>query len=127
MLISTDAEQKREQRLREQEVAGVRSMDLSTVYYQINNASFGGELLVDTPVYWEDLSTDKDCHGCGAMTDFDTGRPRIRFNPLKLKTRNGVHKLMQHEMCHVYVYQIGEFDDRDPHGPQWAECMKRFP
>jgi hypothetical protein len=32
MFISTDAEQKREQRLREQELAAVRSMDLSTVY-----------------------------------------------------------------------------------------------
>ena len=119
-------EQEKEQNRREFEVKLLQETYLPYLYNEINRDHFGGQLPTDVPVSWADLRSNPDCGGCGGMTDYDSGRPRIRINTDKVKTEKSLHGLMQHEMCHVAVFEAGAKNENDPHGRQWQACMKRF-
>ena len=118
--------QEQEQDSREFKVKLLHETYLTDVYNQINRDSFGGQLSTDVLVSWADLRSNPGCGGCGAMTEYDSGRPTIRINTDKVKTEKSLRKLMQHEMCHVAVFEAGAKNENDPHGPQWQVCMKRF-
>ena len=119
-------EQEQEQRDREFALKLLHATDLTALYEQINVTSFGGQLRPDVPVSWADLRSNPDCGKCGAMTDYDSGRPAIRFDNERVRTEKGLRRLMQHEMCHVAVIDAATKLRQESHGPLWQECMKRF-
>jgi len=82
--------------------------------------------LEQSTVSWADLRSNPDCGKCGAMTDYDSGRPAIRFDNERVRTEKALRRLMQHEMCHVAVIDAATKLRQDSHGPLWQECMKRF-
>jgi SprT-like family len=119
-------EQERVQRDRDFAIKLLHDTDLIALYEQINRVSFGGQLRADVPVSWANLRSDRDCGKCGAMTDYDSGRPAIRIDNERVRTENSLRLLMQHEMCHVAVIDAATKLRQDSHGPLWRECMKRF-
>lgn len=118
--------QEQEQHDREFALKLLRATDLTALYAEINLASFGGQLRADVPVSWANLRSNRDCGECGAMTDYDSGRPAIRFDNERVRTERGLRRLMQHEMCHIAVIDAATKLQQDSHGPSWQECMKRF-
>jgi hypothetical protein len=104
----------------------LHNTDLRALYRQMNADSFSGQLSNDVPIFWANLRTNPDCGNCAAMTDFDTGRPRIRFDDERVQSESSLHLLMEHEMCHVATIDEAKKNKKDAHGPLWQECMKRF-
>ena len=82
--------------------------DLRALYDQMNVDSFEGQLGSDVPIFWAKLRTNPSCGNCAAMTDYDNGRPRIRFDDERVQSENSLHLLMGHEMCHFSDNRRGE-------------------
>jgi len=118
--------QEQEQRDRGFALELLHDTDLTALYAEINLDSFGGQLRADVPVSWADLRSNPDCGKCGAMTDYGSGRPAIRFDTERVRTEKDLRRLMQHEMCHVAVIDAATKLRQVSHGPLWQECMKRF-
>jgi hypothetical protein len=115
-----------EQRKRDIELQIVLGTDLQELYRNINADSFAGQLPNDVSVSWANLPLEAHCPACSGRTDWDTGKPRIRINTGGVRTEQGLRRLMEHEMCHVWVDAMGMREAND-HGPLWQDCMKRFP
>ena len=129
VMLAENRDQAKEQNRREQrefEIELLQETYFPYLYNKINRDHFGGQLPTDVLVSWADLRSNADCGGCGGITDYDSGRPAIRINTDKVKTEKSLRELMQHEMCHVAVFEAGAKNERDPHGPQWQACMNRF-
>jgi SprT-like family len=104
----------------------LRHTDLRALYDQINADSFGGRLRSDVPIFWANLRTNPICRNCAAMTDYDAGRPRIRFDDERVQSANSLKVLMEHEMCHLATLEEVKKNKEDAHGPLWQGCMSRF-
>jgi hypothetical protein len=104
----------------------LHNIDLSALYDQINLDSFDGLLRSDVPIFWANLRTNPSCGNCAAMTDYDNGRPRIRFDDERVQSEDSLRLLMGHEMCHVATTEEVQRNKEDAHGPMWQECMRRF-
>ena len=104
----------------------LHNTDLHALYDQINVDSFGGQLRSDVPIFWTNLRTNPSCGNCAAMTDYETGRPRIRFDDERVQSESSLHLLMEHEMCHVATIEEVKKKKEDAHGPSWQECMRQF-
>ena len=104
----------------------LHNTDLRALYDHMNVDSFGGQLRSDVPIFWANLRTNPSCGNCAAMTDYDNGRPRIRFDDERVQSENSLHLLMGHEMCHVATIEEVKKNKEDAHGLLWQECMRRF-
>jgi hypothetical protein len=110
---------------KDMETMEARETNLQQLFQDINTANFDGKLPNDTTVLWADLRDSPDCPtACAGVTDWSTGKPRIRINMESIKTNRRLLGVMHHEMCHVWVHAIGS---HDVHGPVWEGCMQRFP
>jgi hypothetical protein len=119
-------EKKQEQAAQVPGLERLHHTDLRALYDQINADSFGGRLRGDVAIFWANLRTNPICRNCAAMTDYDAGRPRIRFDDEKVESENSLQVLMEHEMCHVATLEKAKKNKQDAHGPLWQGCMRRF-
>lgn len=104
----------------------LHNIDLHALYDQMNLDCFGGQLRSDVTIFWANLRTNPSCGNCAAMTDYDNGRPRIRFDDERVQSENSLHLLMGHEMCHLATTEEVKKNKEDVHGPLWQECMRQF-
>jgi hypothetical protein len=124
--IAATPVKKQERGEQAQELDRLHNTDLRALYDQMNIDNFGGHLRNDVPLSWTNLRTNPSCGNCAAMTDCDTGRPRIRFDDERVQSDSSLHLLMEHEMCHVATIEKVRTNKENAHGPSWQECMRKF-
>lgn len=107
---------------KEREQARFRAVDLKTLYREINDESFGGQLPDAVEVVWDD---DLGPRVLG-KTYFRQEGTVIRIDRKKVTTEQGLLHVLRHEMCHVDTEKMVIANKEDVHGPIFNTCMARF-
>jgi predicted SprT family Zn-dependent metalloprotease len=98
----------------------LRSPDHLHALYQETNREFFDGKLQDVVLKVEDLS-DENSEG---VTYWMNNRFVIVLDPKWNTSEDKALQTMRHESCHVATWDVT--DPKDPHGPPFQECMKRF-
>lgn len=88
--------------------------------YQKTNREFFDSKLPDVALEVEDLSNDNAEGETYMMND----RFVVVLDPKWNTSESEALDTMRHESCHVATWDVT--DPKDPHGPPFQECMKRF-
>lgn len=105
----------------EAEQARFRAVDLKTLYREINDDSFGGQLQDAVEVVWDD---DLGPRVLGRT--YFSPRTVIRIDRGKVTTEKDLLNVMRHEMCHVETQDMVIANKEDVHRPSFNLCMRRF-
>jgi|SRR5271170_2076307 len=98
----------------------LRSPDHLHALYQKTNGEFFDSKLPDVALEVEDLSNDNAEGETYMMND----RFVVVLDPKWNTSESEALDTMRHESCHVATWDVT--DPKDPHGPPFQECMKRF-
>ena len=105
----------------EAEQARFRAVDLKTLYREINDDSFEGQLPDAVEVVWDD-----DLGPRILGTTYYSPKTVIHIDRQKVTTEKRLLNVMRHEMCHVATEEMVAANKQDAHGPIFNTCMARF-
>jgi predicted SprT family Zn-dependent metalloprotease len=96
----------------------LRTLSLPSLYQQIDQEHFGGEL-PEATIEWADIPGD-----LGKEQTWTDGSITIWVSRTKVTSEEELKRVLEHEACHAYVDQQG--GEAVVHGAQWQACMGRF-
>jgi predicted SprT family Zn-dependent metalloprotease len=98
----------------------LRQTDLQTVYQQINQESFNGEL-TDATVGWSSLPDNY-----GTTVFYSDESAEIEIDRGSITSEEQLRLVLSHEMCHIATRDEVAKTGQGAHGAAFQACMARF-